>query len=70
MKLYSIEIIVLNIKIFKKSCNENVSDSKQSHVEEPEVNMALEISKERDNENVLLTTSNCDSNPSTVPQQT
>ena len=50
-----------SVEALKKACSENVSESwKQSHVEKPDINNTLEISEERDNENTLLTTSNCD----------
>ena len=43
----------------KKACSKNVSESKQSHTEKPDINNTLEISEERGNENTLLPTSNC-----------
>ena len=49
-----------SVEALKKARSENVSESKQSHVEKPDIINALEISKESDNENTLLTTSNCD----------
>ena len=48
-----------SVEALKKACSKNVTKSKQSHVEKPDVNNTLEISEERDNENTLLTTSNC-----------
>ena len=47
------------LKVSKKACSENVSESKQSHVEKPDIKNTLELSEEKDNENTLLTTSNC-----------
>ena len=38
-----------------------MNEGTQSHDEKPDVNKILEISEERDNENTLLTTSNCGS---------
>ena len=49
-----------SVEALKKARSENVSESKQSHVEKPDIINTLEISEERDNENTLLTTSNCD----------
>ena len=48
------------VEALKKACSENVNESKQSHVEKPDIINTLEISEERDNENTLLTLSNCD----------
>ena len=48
-----------SVEALKKACSENVSESKQSHVEKPDIKNTLEISEEKDNENTLLTTSNC-----------
>ena len=47
------------LKVSKKACSKNVSESKQSHVEKPDIKNTLELSEEKDNENTLLTTSNC-----------
>ena len=52
-----------SVEALKKACSENVSESKQSLVEKPDINNTLEKSEERDNENTLLTTSNCDGDP-------
>ena len=49
-----------SVEGLKKAFSENISESKQLYVEKPDNNNTLEISKERDNENTLLTTSNCD----------
>ena len=49
-----------SVETLKKARSENVSESKESHVEKPDVVNTLEISDERDNENTLLTASNCD----------
>ena len=49
-----------SVEALKKARSENVSESKQSHVEKPDIINTLEISEERDNENTLLTLSNCD----------
>ena len=49
-----------SVEALKKASSENVSESKQSHVEKPYIINALEISEESDNGNTLLTTSNCD----------
>ena len=49
-----------SVEALKKARSENVSESKQSHVEKPDIINTLEISEERDNENTLLTTNNCD----------
>ena len=49
-----------SVEALKKARSENVSESKQSHVEKPDIINTLEISEESDNENTLLTTSNCD----------
>ena len=48
------------VETLKKARSENVSESKESHVEKPDIVNTLEISDERDNENTLLTTSNYD----------
>ena len=48
------------VETLQKARSENVSESKESHVEKPDIVNTLEISDERDNENTLLTTSNCD----------
>ena len=49
-----------SVEALKKARSENVSESKQSNVEKPDIINILEISEERNNENTLLTTSNCD----------
>ena len=49
-----------SVEALKKSCSENVSESKQPHVEKPDIINTLEVSEERDNENTLLTTSKFD----------
>ena len=48
------------VETLQKARSENVSESKESHVEKPDIVNTLEISDERDNENTLLTTSNYD----------
>ena len=49
-----------SVEALKKARSENVSESKQSHVEKPYIINTLETSEESDNENTLLTTSDCD----------
>ena len=49
-----------SVEALKKARSENVSESKQSHVEKSYIINTLEISEESDNESTLLTTSNCD----------
>ena len=49
-----------SVEALKTARSENVSESKHSHVEKPDIINTLEISNKKDNENTLLTTSNCD----------